>query len=190
MNDGRFKKGEPGFWTGKKRKPFSLQARINMGKAHKGLKMSEETKKKLSLAKKGKSYRKGYKHSEETKRKIGDANKISQKGKKLSEETRKKIGDSHRGAKAPWWKGGYQNKLMLNRNRRIIKIGNGGSHTLGDWENLKAQYDWTCPHCYKVEPKIVLTEDHIIPVSKGGSNNIENIQPLCKSCNSRKSNKI
>lgn len=52
---------------GKKRKPFSEQARINMGLAHKGKKLpprTEEFKRKLSIARTGK------KMSEETKLKI------------------------------------------------------------------------------------------------------------------------
>lgn len=84
----------------------------------------------------------------------------------------------------------YENKLWQNNQRRVKKLGNGGSHSLSDWETLKAQYNWTCLCCKKSEPTIILSRDHIIPLSKGGSDNIENIQPLCRSCNSIKNNKI
>lgn len=74
-------------------------------------------------------------------------------------------------------------KWYKNRKRwRFVS----GNHTFGDWERLKAQYDFTCPCCKKKEPSIKLLEDHIISASLGGSDNIENIQPLCRSCNAKK----
>lgn len=115
-------------------------------------------------------------------------------GKPFSLKVREQMSRTRKGTRLgplhPLWKGGYQNTLMLNRKRRVFKLNAGGSHTLADWETLKAQYNWTCPCCGKSEPIIVLTEDHIIPLSKGGSDNIENIQPLCRSCNSKKHDKI
>ena len=116
-------------------------------------------------------------------------------GKKHSKKSRKKISESRKRAKgknAPNWKGGInkENIYALKKQYRARKRGASGSHTLAEWQTLKAQYNWTCPACKRKEPEIKLTEDHIIPLSKGGSHNIENIQPLCKSCNSKKRVKI
>jgi 5-methylcytosine-specific restriction endonuclease McrA len=60
------------------------------------------------------SLRKGYIHTEETKRKIGLANKgkpfsgipFRWTGKKRSEETKRKISEAHKGEKSRFWKGG------------------------------------------------------------------------------------
>ena len=118
--------------------------------------------------------------------------------------------DRRKGRYSNFWKGGVyteERKRELRRNwqrknkwkqenkgkvsfyekrRRARKKMSDGKHTFGEWELLKRQYNNTCPSCHKTEPTIKLTEDHIIPLSKGGSDNIENIQPLCVSCNSKK----
>ena len=70
-----------------------------MSLAGKGRKVSEETKRKLSLAKKGNTYSKGKKHSEETRRKISLNNAQYWKGKKRSEETKRKISLAGKGHK-------------------------------------------------------------------------------------------
>jgi 5-methylcytosine-specific restriction endonuclease McrA len=57
-----------------------------------------------------------------------------------------------------------------------------GKHTRQEWQELKARYEYKCLRCHRQEPEITLTKDHIKPVSKGGTNDISNIQPLCANC--------
>jgi 5-methylcytosine-specific restriction endonuclease McrA len=92
------------------------------------------------------------------------------------------------------WKGGVTRNLkeykkVMDRKRRSMVYNAEGSHTQQDWEKLKEKYDYICLCCKKQEPEVKLTEDHIVPISRGGSDYISNIQPLCQSCNSRKSTK-
>jgi len=71
--------------------------------------------------------------------------------------------------------------------RRRVLIANAGPRcTSAEWKSLCDIVGNRCLWCGKAEP---LTIDHIIPVSKGGRNHIENCQPLCRSCNSKKATK-
>lgn len=116
---------------------------------------------------------------------------------KHSDETKRKLGDMQRGEKSWKWKGGISigdnvksYREMANRKRRNHKLNAGGLHTSGEWELLKLQYGLACPCCHRAEPLIKLSKDHIIPLSRGGSDWIENIQPLCLSCNKKKHVKV
>lgn len=67
--------------------------------------------------------------------------------------------------------------------RRARKQAAPGRFTAAEWRALKAHYEHTCLRCGRREPEVKLTPDHVVPLSMGGSNSIENIQPLCRPCN-------
>ena len=76
------------------------------------------------------------------------------------------------------------------RLRRARKADLSGTHTTEEWQALCDQYPDVCPCCGRPWPECGgPTLDHIIPITwEGSSNDIENIQPLCGSCNSAKGN--
>lgn len=72
------------------------------------------------------------------------------------------------------------------RKRRSREKGSGGAHTAKQWQDLVRLYDHRCLRCGKQEPEITLHGDHVLPISRGGSSDISNIQPLCARCNKSK----
>lgn len=57
--------------------------------------------------------------------------------------------------------------------------------TAAQWQAMKEHYGHKCVYCERVMER--LEQDHIIPLSKGGSHTLLNIVPACRSCNARKS---
>ena len=62
-----------------------------------------------------------------------------------------------------------------------------GKVSLEEWNNKLIEFNYCCAKCVIKEN---LEQDHIVPLSKGGKHEINNIQPLCRSCNAKKSDKI
>lgn len=78
---------------------------------------------------------------------------------------------------------------VANKNAKVKRrsyLVNVGKFTKGEWEKKLREFNHRCAYC---ENNVKLEVDHIKPISKGGMNTIDNIQPLCRSCNSKKSNK-
>jgi len=65
--------------------------------------------------------------------------------------------------------------------------------TYDDIFDIATQKNWSYDTYYKVLNSTVkdrATIDHIIPLSKGGSNELKNLITACHSCNSKKGNRI
>jgi 5-methylcytosine-specific restriction endonuclease McrA len=77
------------------------------------------------------------------------------------------------------------------RHRRRALIGDSPSITEKQWNKILMLQDVRCNSCKrKFSSNLKPTMDHVIPLSKGGLHSFENIQALCKKCNSTKQAKL
>ncbi len=76
--------------------------------------------------------------------------------------------------------------------RRALKSGNTQilfMLTNQQWETLLNRFNFLCAYCGK-DIHFDPTQDHVIPLSKGGPHTIDNVVPACRRCNSSKHDNI
>jgi uncharacterized protein YdaU (DUF1376 family) len=89
------------------------------------------------------------------------------------------------GARAKWGAG----VGTTTRSERLAAARKVATHTPEEWKAMLAVFGG-CVKCGLRHEQLYGGEcckDHVIPVFSGGSDGIENIQPLCRGCNSTKS---
>lgn len=83
------------------------------------------------------------------------------------------------GARSKW--GGNSNQAT--RSQRLAEARKKGTHTQKEWASLVD----ICGCCVRCGAEgVELVKDHIKPIYQGGSDSIDNIQPLCRRCNASK----
>lgn len=89
----------------------------------------------------------------------------------------------HRARSAAWYEKHPESKRAATRNYRAKKTEAGGRVSVQDWLAVLEAYGHRCAWCASPGK---LEMDHIWPVSLGGATTLQNVQPLCRSCNSSK----
>jgi 5-methylcytosine-specific restriction endonuclease McrA len=56
--------------------------------------------------------------------------------------------------------------------------------TTKQWQMIKESYGFRCVYCGN--KPVRLTQDHVVPISKGGNHTASNVVPACRPCNSKK----
>jgi 5-methylcytosine-specific restriction endonuclease McrA len=97
------------------------------------------------------------------------------------------------GARVAKWRVDNPEKVLINsrkgrHTRRARQYEAGGSYTNAQIQELLERQDWKCIYCSTcLRSKREL--DHIMPLARGGSNDISNLQWLCLPCNRKKRDK-
>lgn len=95
--------------------------------------------------------------------------------------------DQRRISQRAWRLKSQDRHQASNRLRRARLAGSDGAFTAADIVALRDRQRNKCTNCLRsFGRKPTYHIDHIVPVSRGGSNRITNIQLLCPGCNLRK----
>lgn len=80
-----------------------------------------------------------------------------------------------------WAKSNPEYRAANEHRRRARKASLPATLTPAEYQAILEFYGFACAYCGRADVK--LTQDHIIPLSQGGSYTKENIVPACRHCN-------
>jgi|GEM_PF-3276433 len=83
----------------------------------------------------------------------------------------------------------WQSRRTVEHRRRANELGASGSHTTAEWRQRLEDFNHACAYCGKAVTGRQAHKDHIIALSRGGTNDAANLAVACRSCNSRKGNR-
>lgn len=81
------------------------------------------------------------------------------------------------------WARRTETRREAGRSGGVAKGQYGAARRDGFFQELVDEVGGVCPRCNREAP---LVRDHVVPMHMGGEDAVENIQPLCRSCNSAK----
>lgn len=94
----------------------------------------------------------------------------------------------------PFGKGvDYYKKSTINRRVRDYRLKlakEKADHKKNEWDSMKLFFENKCCCCHGESGLLHIELDHIVPIYLGGSNGLNNIQPLCALCNIKKGGSI
>lgn len=135
----------------------------------------------------GKKYRNAHpKRNRERNRKYAETHReqVNAYAREYKRAHRKQITASFR----RWMKtpAGQAYRNNQRARRRSVENQATGKLTAQEWRDILAHYNYKCAYCGH-DGRLEI--DHIIPITKHGTNTIENIAPACRKCNASKGNR-
>lgn len=122
------------------------------------------------------------------------AYQIARRLANLEEEAKKaaayyQANKEHHDAVGAAWNANNKPKLAAIQRRRRAKKNAAPVNDLSadQWEEILEAFYFRCAYCHKKSKR--LTQDHVTPYARNGSNTLHNVVPCCHACNAKKGTK-